>query len=543
MLIKKTAAGLGVLALLVLPPLPAVGTTAQAQASPGSATPIPERFKRGTVVTGMPGESRAGSPAKKRTAGAHTIKIDVLDRSGKPPTTEQASRAYIWPLNGDWPLGADIQDGHGEEPIPPGDYAIYTYVTTPEAGGKSSKTLVYLPKVSVTGDISLILDARKARPIQVAVDRKDARLTDALVLVSQKIGPRVQATALNLTGTDLYITPAPPGLGLAYHLQMTLTRNGTQTGSPYVYNLASAAEGIPADPSLRARGKDLAVVQTRHFGQGGPACGGSHASIDWGIGVTAGLYAETGALPTTRTEYFTTGLDWELDEGVTTADCAFENADISVRTERFSRPGIYARQWNDAPFGPGAGVLDLSAADDTSLDVAMLSTWHAYGSGDGMRGTSTLRDASGNVVGTSSIPGSGGPWPSPSPGKHTLTVDAERSVPWSDLATRQHIVWDLDVQDQKIINLPVVRHRATLDMSNRAGPGSQQQISLIPEGLPANATPAFSISFDDGKTWQPVTVRPGGTASFRNPPSGHVSLRTIVPGVVHQTVIRAYAIS
>ncbi|MFG2007320.1 hypothetical protein ACGFNU_50040 [Spirillospora sp. NPDC048911] len=192
--------------------------------------------------------------------------------------------------------------------------------------------------------------------------------------------------------------------------------DGGEWGTSGTYTLTTEW----TNPSLRVRDHDLAAVRTRHFGQGVPACAGSHAAIDWGIGLTAGLYTEPGALPATRTEYFTPRLDWKLDEGVTTADCSFEKVDAGVRTERFSRPGSYARQWNDAPFGPGAGVLDLSAADDTWLDVAMLSTWHADGSGDGMRDTSTLRDASGNVVGTSSIPGSGGPWPSPAPGKHTL---------------------------------------------------------------------------------------------------------------------------
>jgi hypothetical protein len=533
--IRKAAAVLGAVGLFA----PVSLSSAAAESAPPRPHSRPA-FKRGPVLVGERADQRFARP--RAAADGHLVTFDLIDRTGRPPTTEQGARVYIWPLNGDQPMGADIQNGHGEETIPDGDYAMYGYVSAPEPGGETSKTLVYLPKVHVAGATSVVLDARRAKPVRVSVDRADAKPTDTAVLISQKLGGSDHMTALNLTGPNLYITPVSRELGVTFHVQSALTRSGAASGSPYVYNLAASIAGIPSDPGLRARTRDLAAVRTRHNGEGGPACAGSHAFVDFGLGMEFGLYSEVGALPATRTEYFSPGIGWRLDEGVTTADCGFADADISARDERFPRAGSYTRQWNNAPFGPAGGVLDLSRPDDVSFDAQMLAGANVSFSAGSLRGESTLRDAKGAVVGTSSVPGSGGPWPSPAPGRHTLTVDAERAVPWSDLATRQHVVWDLDIKGHETMNLPAVRYRTSLDADNRARPGTRQQVSLVPEKLPAGAKPVFSVSYDDGKTWTRVPVSADGVASFTNPASGYVSLRTQVAGVVDQTVVRAYGV-
>ncbi|WP_131737447.1 hypothetical protein [Actinomadura roseirufa] len=499
-------------------------------------------FKRGVVFTGDRAVLGRSFGKPRAAAGDHVIKLDLIDRSGRAPGTAEAPRVYIWPLDGGDPTGADIVGGHGEEKIPTGDYAMYGYVKTHETGGETSMTLVYLPKVHVDGTTSVVLDARAAKPIRASVDRAGARANNTAVLVSQKLGNAEQPTAMDLSGKNLYITPVPRGLGVTFHVQSVLTRGGAVTGSPYVFNLASSAEGIPSDPGVHARERDLAAVRTRHNSEGGPGCAAAHALVDFGIGVQVGLASSPGALPVTRSEYFSPGVAWGLREAVSTADCAFTDFDVSYRDERFPRAGSYSRQWNNAPFGPAGGVLDLSREGDVTFEAQMAAAVDVPVSWESLRGDSMLRDAEGTLVGVSAVPGEGTSWPSPAPGKHTLTVDAERAVPWSDLSTRQHVVWDLDIKGNEVIKLPAVRYRTSLDDANRARPGSRQEVSLVPEGLPAGTRPVFSVSYDDGTTWRRVPVSASGTASFTNPSSGHVSLRTQVPGVLDQTVIHAYGV-
>lgn len=321
-------------------PHPAASSTVVSTAAVQSGDQM-VRFQRGNVVIGRTVQPATPASGRSAAADTHTIKFDVLDRTGRPPANAADKAVFLIALNGAGSLFARLTDGHAKGSFPAGDYAIFTEVNTPEAGGSTSSTLVYLSKVSITGDTSLLLDARKARPVQVAVDRKDARAVSASVIVTQKIAGTVQPTALLLAdyGTDLYTTPTGADSDLVYRVQERLTRNGAQTGSPYVYNVAAAVNAIPAHP-LRVRDKDLAAVRTRYAGEGGAGCAGGHAGVDWGVGVTILNWAGIGALPTTRTEYYTPGLTWGNDRGVTSADCSFTrgNVDSEGRQDRFA-PG------------------------------------------------------------------------------------------------------------------------------------------------------------------------------------------------------------
>lgn len=242
-----------------------------------------------------------------------------------------------------------------------------------------------------------------------------------------------------VSGTDIYITPTGADSELGYRVQARLTRDGAEMGSPYVYNIATAAEGIPANLMLSVRTKDLAAVQTRYSGER-PACAGTHAGIDWGIGF----------------EIFSGG---------------------------HRRPARLRQRMEPA-----------------------------------------------------------------APGRYRLTVEAQRAAPWSALATRQHVISDLDVNGTENITLPAVRYRMKLDINNRGRTGIRQKVTLVPDGFgasPAGRTPLFRMSDNDGKSWQRVPLRAGGkrwTAAFLNPAPGYVSLRTAVPGVVDQRVVRAYGV-
>ncbi|WP_433475833.1 hypothetical protein ACQPZP_01635 [Spirillospora sp. CA-142024] len=108
-------------------------------------------------------------------------------------------------------------------------------------------------------------------------------------------------------------------------------------------------------------------------------------------------------------------------------------------------------------------------------------------------------------------------------------------------------MWNFAVRDDGVVPLPSIRYRTPLDAGATAdagaGAGAGQELTLTVDRAP-DSRPSLQISYDDGKTWTPVTVRRKGTewaATLKNPASGFVSLHAKAAGV-DQTVIRAYAV-
>jgi hypothetical protein len=550
-LLSRTAVAVG--SALIL----ATGPAQFVQAAASSPAPVrpPHDFAKREAVNLQPEHRKVPLAARRDATATAALSVDIIDRNGRRPATDDAPIVTLMPLNGDDWLWAEPTDGHVEGAVPPGDYSVKAVVRTVEANGVTTRTLVYRSKVSISGDTRLTLDARDGRPAGASVDRAGARPTDIVVQTTQDFGHGEETTTLD-GGQNFYITPTGTDGGLTYRLQVTLAANGVLTGSPYVYHIAAAPPGIPGDPMVHVRTKDLAAVKTRYASEGRPACGSTKAGARWGNALMY-IMASTGtvSLPAAREEYFTPGHTWRRWTA-TSEDCtfAFGTYDLRFRDDRFERAGQYIGDWAAAPLGPSAGFLLWGTHGEPAMATGMLSSGDAMSDQAPyahMTGTTVLRDASGAVVASSDQPGmvEGTPgWPQPPAGRYTLTVDAARTAPWSDLAVRQHVTWDLNLTDAALVDLPAFRYRTALDADSRARAGATQQITVVAEKmdpLPADRPPTLRVSFDDGVTWENVALQGSGTtwtASVTNPPSGYVSLQIVRPGVVDQTLIRAYGI-
>jgi len=520
----------------------------QVSAARPVAQPQPASAARDRYPHGLRGEAVTGvrrKPAKARALSAAVagvrVTLDVLDRNG------QAADATVelYPLDGAEPLYAEVKGGHAEGDLPAGRYAALTHVSTKEANGTTSTALVYLPEVMASAGTKVMLDARKAEPIAAKVDRAGAKLGQGEVRVSQLIGGQRVVTSYFMDVRNAYVTPTAAVPGLVLGLQALFTRNGAESGSPYIYNVAREFKGrIPHRPALNAKTKDLAAVRTTYGTDGRATCAGGHSGVAWADkGGTAGYFTGIGAGPAVRTDYYTPGFTWSLDwmNGKTDCQFDFDTTELWNGTVRFPKAGAYKRVLTPAPFGPGKGVVIWGENDggEPALFIPMHST--AAGTSmtapyPGATGSSILRDAKGKVVYTYDQPGAAWKWPVPKPGVYTLTVDEKRTAP---LAVRQHAVWRFTVKDDKVVPLPSIIWGTPLDARSRAQAGRPQRLTIT-----AAAKPRLWASADDGRTWKPVAVTGSGkkwTAVVTNPRQGFVSLRAAAGGV-DQTVIRAYAI-
>ncbi len=185
----------------------------------------------------------------------------------------------------------------------------------------------------------------------------------------------------------------------------------------------------------------------------------------------------------------------------------------------------------------------------------------AYSPFDDITGTLTLRRGD-TVVGTGPILDQQ-PFTVPAgPARYTLTSSFQRDVPWSTLGTKADASWTFrsgHVAGDTAATLPLwdIRFRGAFDFLDQAPAGRPFPLTVAPDlqpGAPRAAITAIGAraSFDDGKTWHPLTLRPGAPGTWTTtvtPPPGtafvslSANLTDSAGNSTRQTVIRAYQVA
>lgn len=174
-------------------------------------------------------------------------------------------------------------------------------------------------------------------------------------------------------------------------------------------------------------------------------------------------------------------------------------------------------------------------------------------------GTTTLSLTDGKILGSTDRTAFG-EFPVPSEElQYVLTTEAIRDAPWSSLSTRHRTAWTFtSAHLDQAASLPLLAVRYDLRLDNlnqaQAGVSFTFDISVEQSGpQPAQQVESLTLSasFDDGATWQPVSLARTGdrwTASLTHPATGgYVSLRAtatdLAGNAVDQTMIRAYGLT
>lgn len=174
-------------------------------------------------------------------------------------------------------------------------------------------------------------------------------------------------------------------------------------------------------------------------------------------------------------------------------------------------------------------------------------------------GTTTLSLTNGKILGSTDRTAFG-EFPVPREElQYVLSTEAIRDASWSSLSTRQRTVWTFtSAHLDQAASLPLlaVRYDLGLDTLNRAPAGAPFTFDVSveqsgPEPAQQIRSLTLSTSFDNGATWQPVSLARTGdrwTANLTHPPTGgYVSLRAtatdLAGNAVDQTMIRAYGLA
>ncbi|GAA3934881.1 S8 family serine peptidase [Actinoplanes auranticolor] len=524
-------------------------------------------FKSARLVATGPGDVRVETPvAVNREVESYDVKLVHVGRDGKPAE-------HVTSFNRLDELA--FHDVFSAEPtdtirLPKGEYGLFTWIY-----GAEDMTMLVQPKVVIDGPLTIRLDARRGEPVKITVPRKDA--TPVLVAanadwVNDEFG--VSVSALSETGDDMFLGQVGPrrkqpgfygSINAAFAKYDAATESFRDT--PFTYSLAYLKEGaFYTGFAKRVRAGELATVRSRFARE---AEGATGIKLNWpNLGPNIGGWAAglPFSLPSQRTEWLSTegATTWarEFDQEVQTDPDSFpELLSIAFSDENRYRAGrTYSEDWNRAVFAPWVGG-DINAA--LRIENTIVAGVPLFGDGVGHWGDArpdTARTAlysGGKLIGEE--PSGYAEFEVPAGNaQYRLEQSATRGAPFR-LSTSVSAAWTFRSatagETPTRLPLSTVRFSPRVNELNVAPAGKAFSIPVTvgrTSGSAArpNRTLTAEFSTDDGRTWQPATVRGTGdrrTVQVTNPAGpGFVSLRANATDAAGNTaavtVLRAYEV-
>ncbi len=200
---------------------------------------------------------------------SYDLTITHLGRDGKPAP---ASSSWLWNLvTQEFDDGAVDANGKQAVRLPRGAYLLQATVSA-----KAETSQLVQPKLVIDGHRSLVIDARKAKPVSVTVPRKDAKpyLTQSGFHRSTPEGQWLSVGQLFFPGSTLLLgalgEPVPADQLTSFVMSSIGAHgpDGEFANSPYTYNLLDTRHGSPFDGLTRTvSDRSLARVVSTYNGR------------------------------------------------------------------------------------------------------------------------------------------------------------------------------------------------------------------------------------------------------------------------------------
>ncbi|TCB98382.1 peptidase S8 [Micromonospora zingiberis] len=551
------------------------GGTAEVAATVDTSVDGVDGYYSGHLVA-TAGQLRSVVPVGvHREVESYNLTVDHLDSTGAPADTYWT---LVSGIDGPAVEAVDSTAAQATVRVPTGRYAVTGVVD--EFGETERSSLLSRPEVDLTRDLTVTLDARKAKPITATVPDRTARpvLVQTGVIVDLFDGP----PALIDIGADGFGSLYSAQLGgrathehlsgFVGHQWARPDGNGGFAGSPYIYHLGEGFPGrLPTGYRKDVRRAELATVRHEMRGErlGDLVERNMAAEFDGVYGATL-----SGSVPVgdTWTEHHSTkSTVWS--GGISIWQSVDEEPGEEFRKVLFGEPQryragrAYQDVWNAAPIGPtllrtGTPFSSAGRIEDViRVDIPLHGDAAGHG---GISNADTGRTAlyrDGELIDeyTEPLDAGFGFFEVPADAAaYRLETSSRRS--YTELSTEVDLTWQFRSarpvgEDWVRLPVMVVRYDPKLDSNAAAPTGKRFDIPLRVLGNErATVTPkrvTTQVSYDDGKTWQPATVKTTGgnwTATVQHPRTGsYVSLRTSVTdrqgNTVDQTIIRAYRLS
>ncbi|SES34991.1 Subtilase family protein [Streptomyces sp. yr375] len=497
-----------------------------------------------------------------REVESYDLTVKHVDLKGK--AAADGSTGIYGLDNRVWTDAADERDGEVTIRLPKGRYALEGVIPT----GTTGYSVLLHPKFALTKDTTLVMDARKTKPVKITVPDGAAKPTGAMFFLHVNVNGRPY--------TSLYDAPSFGDMrvgqlgGPVPAAEASAMYHGIWTHKTVNYRLAWNRTGDLSGFTQNVKPAQLTKVNVV---VGAPVKGKTTTIVAAPL-MPGGFYnpfVTEGRLPLTGTDYvLPNGIKWfyqasqlgPLDEE---GDPTWENTQVSAPTA-YAAGRTYTQRFNIGVFGPSLPSGPLPTGDDRPGAVRTGDAFAAYlplfsdgvgnqGTSDHTKATSSLYADGKKIFAVNDELNGGDSYPLPADKRtYKLAVDVSRSPAQSAVSTRTTATWTftsahVSGNTPKQLPLTVVRYTPALSTASTTKAGTTLTIPFTLQGAATKVTTlrklAFTVSYDDGKTWKKTTAVNGNLLKLHSPTNpAPVSLRVTLTdaygNTLTQTIYRAY---
>ncbi|MFD9443709.1 S8 family serine peptidase [Streptomyces sp. NPDC060006] len=481
------------------------------------------------------GQSVRTAAAVQRETEVYDVTLKFLGRDGNPAKYYSATLVGVsGPAQGKEYRPYD-ESGTVKVRVPKGGYIFNTGILGDPEDAAKGIDWVAQPKLSITKEATITVDARAAKPVDVTVP--DAAAKAGAVWPTYTVG--------TADGSDGF------GWSLDSYANFRTAHAGPQITDGTLYQEWAGLWAKPAEEYgivVGGKVKQLATGYTKHYkaselatvktGLGASSSGKKGAIFAEGKLPGSPGYFPAGiqeTLPGTRTLHLSTagGAKWKLDfeqhGGLDEGGFPIVEAEYTLGTPQTFKAGkSYEKTFNAGVFGPRIGS-DLGIYREGngiygSLPLFADGKTHVGGSLYSSATTTLYRN--GAKIGSNSDPLEGeGVFKVPAgDAAYKLTTSVKRSVKVAAASTRVDASWTFRSKKADLAKLPAssIRFDAAVGLDSRAPAGKKVSVPVTVQGSAAGSnlkSLSVYVSYDYGQTWKKVTVK-NGKIAVTNPAKG-----------------------
>ncbi|MFI6930200.1 S8 family peptidase [Streptomyces sp. NPDC050287] len=482
------------------------------------------------------GQSVRTAAAVQREVQSYNVTVKHIGRDGQPTDDyNTAALGYAGLGNGRAYQVPVAASGTTTMRLPKGTYLLDAWIAKDLVTFKDGLDWLVQPKLSVTKDVTVTIDARKAKGADITVPDAQAKQTSAMsdyFYEPAGIGIGV--------GVDTFANLRMAHLGPEAATGLTQTWNGQWTkGANAEYDVATTAKvkQIQGGKVRHFKAAELATVKNN---LGTAAVGKTGGLVSTGLfpdDVALGLPVEQ-KLPGARTLYLSTSdkIQWLLDfeqyggkdaEGFPVPDAYYTLGNAQT----FKAGQKYTKTFNTAVFGPHLNTDYglFRQGNDVYGFVPLFADGAGHAGSSDFTAVATSLYRNGSKVGTNADPLFGeGIFKVPAgDAEYKLTTSVKRSVKVAAASTRIDASWTFRSKKpagQDAVKLPasMVRFNATTGLDSRVEADKKVTFPVTVEGAAKGSnlkSLSVYVSYDYGQTWKKLDVK-NGKITVKNPAKG-----------------------